>query len=61
MKKNVGNIDRIIRIVLGLIIGVVGIMNHSWLGLIGIVPVLTAFMSFCPAYSLFKFSTQVKK
>ncbi|MBS4062201.1 MAG: DUF2892 domain-containing protein [Bacteroidetes bacterium] len=61
MKKNVGNIDRIIRIVLGLIIGVVGIMNHSWLGLIGIVPIATAFLSYCPAYSLFRFSTNIKK
>ena len=57
MKKNVGAIDRGIRIVLGLAIVTLGIYNQSWWGLIGIVPLLTAFISWCPAYNLLGIST----
>jgi hypothetical protein len=57
MKANVGKTDKIIRIILGLAIGAVGLLNHSWLGLIGIVPILTAFISWCPFYVPFKIST----
>ncbi len=50
MKKNIGTIDRIIRIAVGLGIIAYGIINHTWLGLIGAVPLLTALIGFCPAY-----------
>lgn len=60
MKKNVGSVDKVIRIILGL--GLIGfaIFTQNWWGLIGIVPVLTAFMNFCPVYSLLKISTVQK-
>jgi len=51
MKKNVGNIDRIIRIVIGLVIIMLGIVYQNWWGALGIVPLLTAFMRFCPLYA----------
>jgi len=57
MKANVGKIDKIIRVILGLAIGIVGSVNHSWLGLIGIVPILTAVISWCPFYVPIKIST----
>ncbi len=57
MKANVGKIDKIIRVILGLAIGLIGLLNHSWLGLIGIVPILTAVISWCPFYVPFKIST----
>ncbi len=60
MKKNVGSADKIIRIILGLIIIAYGIYNQSWLGLVGIVPLFTAFISWCPAYSLIGVSTNKK-
>lgn len=60
MTVNVGNADKIIRIVLGLVILVVGYLNESWWGLVGIVPILTAFVGYCPAYSLFGISTKSK-
>jgi hypothetical protein len=53
MKVNVGNVDRIVRIVAGLaliglaVAGTIGI----W-GYIGIVPLLTGLTRVCPAYSL---------
>ncbi len=57
MKKNVGNTDKIIRIILGLVIVVLGFVYSSWWGLVGIIPLATAFMGFCPAYVPFKIST----
>jgi len=57
MKKNVGNVDMTLRIILGLLIGLAGIYYQSWLGLIGAVPVLTAFLNFCPVYTLFGINT----
>jgi len=58
MKKNIGKIDKILRVIVGLIIGGLGIYYKSWWGLIGIVPVFTALMSFCPIYPAFKISTK---
>jgi hypothetical protein len=60
MKKNVGNIDKVIRIILGVVIIVFGIYNQSWWGLVGIVPLFTAFISWCPVYSLIGVSTDRK-
>jgi len=51
MNKNVGGIDRILRIVVGLalialaVTGTVGV----W-GYIGVVPLLTGLIGWCPAY-----------
>ncbi len=58
MNKNVGNTDRIVRIVIGLLIGIFGIVYKSWWGLLAIVPFATAFMNFCPLYSIFKINTK---
>lgn len=58
MKANVGGIDRTLRIVLGIALigltlaGVIG----AW-GWIGIVPLATAAMGFCPLYTVLGFST----
>jgi hypothetical protein len=57
MKANIGSIDRVIRAVVGLIILGVGIYCRSWWGLIGLLPLLTAGIRFCPAYAPFRFST----
>ncbi len=51
MKKNVGNVDRIIRLVVGVSILSTTVVGPQTLwGLVGIVPILTAFISFCPLY-----------
>ena len=60
MKPNVGGADKIIRIVLGVVIIAVGIFYQSWWGLVGIVPILTGSLNFCPAYSLLGLSTKTK-
>jgi hypothetical protein len=57
MNKNIGSTDKIIRLTIGLIIAVLGIVYQSWWGLLAIVPLTTAFINFCPLYSLFGLST----
>lgn len=57
MKKNVGTVDMVIRLVLGVAIGIWGIVAGSWLGLIGIVPIATGLMGFCPLFAIFGIST----
>jgi len=57
MKKNVGKLDMILRIVIGLIIGGIGYYMNSWWGLIGIIPFMTAFMGCCPLYRLIGINT----
>lgn len=50
MKCNVGKTDRAIRIILGLCIIAAGIYWHSWLGVIGAIPLVTAALGWCPLY-----------
>lgn len=57
MKTNIGSTDRIIRIVAGLAILGAGYFLKSWWGLVGIPPLLTAVVRFCPAYVPFGLST----
>lgn len=57
MKCNVGGIDRKIRIAAGLIIVLAGIYFQSWWGLIGVLPILTGVIRWCPGYLPFGFST----
>ena len=60
MSKNVGSADRNIRIGLGVVIIILGVALQSWWGLIGLVPLLTAGMSFCPLYAVLGMSTRKK-
>lgn len=60
MKKNVGSIDKIIRIILGLAIGGLGFFYGSWWGLVGIIPIATALVNFCPLYTLIGLNTGKK-
>jgi len=55
--KNVGGIDRILRIVIGVTVIAWGVYAQSWLGAIGLVPLLTGTIRWCPAYLPFGFST----
>jgi len=61
MKCNVGKTDKIIRIVLGIIIGALGYYYQTWWGLVAIVPIGTALINFCPLYPIVGASTCAKK
>lgn len=50
MTTNVGTIDRVIRILAGLAILAAGFYYKNWWGLIGLVPLFTGIVRFCPAY-----------
>ncbi|MBX9862363.1 MAG: DUF2892 domain-containing protein [Hyphomicrobium sp.] len=53
MTHNVGTIDRTLRIVLGLgFLSLVFVGPQTLWGLVGLVPLLTGLVKFCPAYSL---------
>ncbi|EKF42533.1 YgaP family membrane protein [Nitratireductor indicus] len=60
MTRNIGGIDRVLRIVVGLVLlSLIFVLegNARWWGLIGIVPLATGLMSSCPLYSLLGMST----
>jgi sulfite exporter TauE/SafE len=63
MTTNVGTIDRVFRIIIGvaLIAFALGYImpatGWNWIGWIGIVPILTAVFGTCPAYTLLGLST----
>lgn len=58
MKSNVGGIDRILRIVLGLVlIGLTLTGNIGVWGWLGVVPLATGAIGWCPPYAIFGFST----
>ena len=57
MKTNVGGIDRILRYVAGLALLGAGLWFKSWWGLVGLLPIFTATLRFCPAYLPFGLST----
>lgn len=58
MTSNVGSIDRALRILLGLgLISIVFIGPQTPWGWIGVVPLMTALLGWCPAYTLLGIKT----
>ncbi|MES9900785.1 MAG: DUF2892 domain-containing protein [Sedimenticola sp.] len=57
MKKNVGGIDRIVRVVVGLGLIGWGVATGNVWGAVGIVPLFTAAIGWCPAYLPFGIKT----
>ncbi len=60
MKTNVGGIDRILRIVAGLALVAWALMGGPAWAWIGVVPLATAVIGFCPVYPLLGISTNKK-
>jgi hypothetical protein len=57
MKANVGGIDRILRIVLGAILILWAVLGGPVWAWIGIVPLATGLIKFCPLYPILGMST----
>jgi hypothetical protein len=57
MEANIGTADRWIRVVIGLGVLVLGLIFKSWWGLLGLVPLLTITINWCPLYALVGIST----
>ncbi len=50
MRKNIGGLDRTIRLIIGIALLVFGYVNDSVYGAIGLIPIFTALISWCPLY-----------
>lgn len=62
MKSNVGGIDRVLRIVVGLVlIGLAATGTVGWWGWLGVVPLATGALGWCPPYALLGFNTCAMK
>lgn len=57
MARNVGNVDRLVRFILGVVVIAAGFVFQTWLGALGLIFVGTALIGFCPLYTLFGIST----
>lgn len=69
VKKNMGTIDRIIRIITGLVMMYVGFIDQSIIGnqtiniiigIFGIISIIFAYIAFCPIYTFGNISTTKK-
>lgn len=62
MTTNIGGIDRVARIIVGLALIAFALFGPAdiawkWIGWIGVVPLATALLGWCPAYTLVGLST----
>jgi hypothetical protein len=63
MTMNIGNIDRVARVILGIALIAYAIplgfpnTGWNWVGWVGVIPLLTAAVGSCPLYSLAGLST----
>mgnify|MGYP001168832572 CR=1 FL=1 len=61
MNTNIGTIDRVARVVGGAALIALALLApetpYSYLGWIGVVPIITAFVGYCPLYSILGFKT----
>lgn len=61
MTKNMGSVDRVARIVIGLALMWFALFaaptGYNWIGWIGVIPLITALVGMCPLYSILGLST----
>jgi len=58
MKQNVGKIDRLIRFIVGLgILSLIFVGPQTMWGLLGLIPLGTALIGWCPPYTLLGINT----
>jgi Protein of unknown function (DUF2892) len=58
MKTNIGSCDGGIRFILGCVLLFLGVKYQAWWGLLGMVPIATAAIGFCPMYWLLHVDTE---
>lgn len=57
IQANVGKADKMIRLLAGIAVIAAGVYFQSWWGAVGIVPIATALINWCPLYAPFGIST----
>lgn len=58
MKSNVGRSDRINRIITGTALMAYAVYANEPMAYVGIIPLITGIVAFCPLYPLFKYSSK---
>ncbi len=58
MNANIGGTDKVVRYIAGIVIILLGLYFKSWWGALGLIPLLTALIGWCPLYVPFKISTR---
>jgi len=63
MKGNMGSVDRVLRVLVGIVLVVVGfaVLNGTAgivVGVIGLIPLATGLIGWCPLYTLFNLKTK---
>ena len=58
---NEGKVDRIVRVILGIVIIVWGVAAHNYWGAVGLIPLVTGAIGFCPLYAIFKIDSGCHK
>jgi hypothetical protein len=59
---NAGKADRILRVIIGLGLISFGVMTQNYIiSGIGVIPLLTGAIGFCPLYPIFKLNTGCKR
>jgi hypothetical protein len=61
MKCNVGKADKVVRYIIGGAIVIAGIAFNSWWGLVGLIPIVTALVGWCPLYAILGMRTNGKE
>lgn len=62
IKKNIGNIERVIRVLVGLaLLSLIFIGPQTEWGWVGLVPLLTGIVGWCPPYAMLGISTCKKQ
>jgi hypothetical protein len=63
MSRNIGALDRVVRVIIGLVLVAYAVpvgfssTGWNWVGWIGVVPLLTAAIGFCPLYRVMGISS----
>ena len=65
MKTNEGTIDRVLRVILGIVLLVIGfgVMDGTGgviVGLVGLIPLITGLVGFCPIYRVLGICTNAR-
>lgn len=57
MKCNIGRTEQIIRITIGMVIVFIGLYFRNWWGIIGLIPIATGLIRYCPISHILGVST----
>lgn len=61
MKTNIGSYDAGVRFIIGCGILFFSVNGLGWWALLGLVPIVTAGVGFCPLYALFRIDTEARE